>query len=195
MNSKSDGPKAHPHLGGQVRFCTVCGSPLTFRPWDEGDGTMQLCCSSQSCRHVHFLDPKLAAGIIPTVDGKAVIVQRAHNPGKGLWTFPGGFVNRGEVVSLAAAREAFEETGVEVAVGPLLGVYSFPENPIVLIVYTGEVVKGTPRAMDECIDVRLIGPEEIPFDDLAFETTRTAFRDWHAWMAGGMPPSGNDGNS
>ena len=86
------------------------------------------------------------------MDGKAVIVQRAHNPGKGLWTFPGGFVNRGEVVSTAAAREALEEAGIEVAVGPLLGVYSFPENPTVLIVYTGEVVKGEPRALAESID-------------------------------------------
>lgn len=185
MNEQSGAPQAHPHLGGNIRFCVVCGSSLAFRAWEEGDGTMQLCCTGAGCNNVHFLDPKVAAGVIPTVEGKAVIVQRAHNPGKGLWTFPGGFVNRGEVVSAAAAREALEEAGIGVAVGQLLGVYSFPENPTVLIVYTGEVVKGEPRALDESIDVRLIGPEEIPYDDLAFDTTRAAFRDWHSWMTGG----------
>lgn len=192
MNKQSGAPQAHPHLGGNIRFCVVCGSSLTFRAWEKGDGTMQLCCTGADCNHVHFLDPKLAAGVIPTVGDKAVIVQRAHNPGKGLWTFPGGFVNRGEVVSVAAAREALEEAGIEVAVGPLLGVYSFPENPTVLIVYAGEVVKGEPRALAESIDVRLIGPDEIPYDDLAFDTTRAAFRDWHSWISGGESPSGKE---
>ncbi len=192
MNKQSGAPQAHPHLGGNIRFCVVCGSSLTFRAGEKGDGPLQLCCTGADCNHVHFLDPKLAAGVIPTVGDKAVIVQRAHNPGKGLWTFPGGFVNRGEVVSVAAAREALEEAGIEVAVGPLLGVYSFPENPTVLIVYAGEVVKGEPRALAESIDVRLIGPDEIPYDDLAFDTTRAAFRDWHSWISGGESPSGKE---
>lgn len=184
MAESSSSPQAHPHLGGNIRFCVVCGSPLNYRPWEKGDGSMQLCCASSDCTHVHFLDPKVAAGVIPTVDGKAVILQRMHNPGKGLWTFPGGFVNRGEVVSKAAAREAAEEAGIEVKIGQLLGVYSFPENPTVLIVYTGEVAKGEPRALSESIDVRLIGPEEIPYAELAFDTTRAAFQDWEQWMKG-----------
>jgi ADP-ribose pyrophosphatase YjhB (NUDIX family) len=193
MNDSSGTPQAHPHLGGNIRFCVVCGSSLTYRAWEEGDGTMQLCCTDEDCNNVHFLDPKLAAGIIPTVRGKAVIVQRAHNPGKGLWTFPGGFVNLGEVVSAAAAREALEEAGIEVKVGPLLGVYSFSGNPTVLIVYAGEVVGGEPRALAESTDIRLIGPEEIPYDDLAFDTTRAAFRDWHLWITEGKLSSERDG--
>ncbi len=180
-------PAAHPHLGGNIRFCVSCGSELVYRTWKEGDGTMQLCCKNPECNHVHFLDPKVAAGVIPSIDGKAIIVQRAHNPGKGLWTFPGGFVNRGEVVSEAAAREAKEEAGVDVKVGLLMGVYSFPGNPTVLIVYAGEVIGGEPRALAESTDLRLVPPDEIPFDDLAFDTTRAAFRDWRSWI-GGQPP-------
>jgi ADP-ribose pyrophosphatase YjhB (NUDIX family) len=180
-------PAAHPHLGGNIRFCVSCGSELVYRTWKEGDGTMQLCCKNPECNHVHFLDPKVAAGVIPSIDGKAIIVQRAHNPGKGLWTFPGGFVNRGEVVSEAAAREAKEEAGVDVKVGLLMGVYSFPGNPTVLIVYAGEVIGGEPRALAESTDLRLVAPDEIPFDDLAFDTTRAAFRDWRSWI-GGQPP-------
>jgi ADP-ribose pyrophosphatase YjhB (NUDIX family) len=143
---------------------------------------MQLCCTASNCNHVHFLDPKVAAGVIATVDGKAIILQRAYNPGKGLWTFPGGFVNRGEVVSEAAVREAKEEAGVDVRSGSLLGVYSFPENPIVLIVYTGDVIGGTPQALAESTDLRLIPPDEIPYEDLAFDTTRAAFKDWQTWL-------------
>jgi len=187
-----DAPAAHPHLGGGVRHCVSCGAPLARRAWTEGDGTEQLCCTRPGCGHVHFLDPKLAAGVIPAVDGKAVILRRAYNPGKGLWTFPGGFVDRGEVVPEAAAREALEEAGVEVRMGPLLGVYSFPGQPVVLVVYAGDVVRGEPRALDESTDVRLVGPGEIPFAELAFDTTRAAMRDWAAWMTTGRTPAAGD---
>ena len=78
MNDPFGSPQAHPHLGGNIRFCVVCGSSLTYRVWEEGDGTMQLCCTSEGCNNVHFLDPKLAAGIIPTVRGKAVIQARSY---------------------------------------------------------------------------------------------------------------------
>ena len=178
-------PQAHPHLGGRVRFCVVCGAALLHRAWTEGDGSMQLCCSRPGCGHVHFLDPKLAAGVIPTREGKALILQRKHDPGRGLLTFPCGFVNRGEVVPEAAARE---EAGIEVRVGPLLGVYSFPENPTVLVVYLAEITAGEPRPLDESTAVRLVGPGEIPFDQLAFDTTRAAMRDWQARMRGGAAP-------
>ncbi|MDP6277680.1 MAG: NUDIX domain-containing protein [Nitrospinota bacterium] len=187
MSEISPPPAAHPHLGGNIRFCVSCGSELVYRAWTEGDDSMQLCCDGPKCKHVHFLDPKVAAGVIPSIDGKAIILKRAYNPGKGLWTFPGGFVNRGEVVSEAAARETKEEAGVDVRVGPLLGVYSFPGNPTILIVYAGEVTGGEPRALDESTELRLVGPDEIPFDDLAFDTTRAAFRDWRSWIGEKLP--------
>ena len=161
-----------------MKFCVSCGSALLYRPWTEGDGTMQLCCSAAECSHVHFLDPKVAAGVVATIGGEAVLVRRAHNPGKGLWTFPGGFVNRGEVVAEAAAREAKEEAGIEVAVESLLGVYSFEGNATVLIVYTGVVTGGSPRALSESTEVKLVGPDAVDFDELAFDTTRAAMRDW-----------------
>ena len=161
-----------------MKFCVSCGNPLVYRPWTEGDGTMQLCCSAASCSHVHFLDPKVAAGVVATIEGEAVLVRRAYNPGKGLWTFPGGFVNRGEVVPEAAAREAREEAGIDVAVDSLLGVYSFEGNATVLIVYTGVVTAGVPRALSESTEVKRVAPDAIDFDELAFDTTRAAMRDW-----------------
>jgi ADP-ribose pyrophosphatase YjhB (NUDIX family) len=186
-------PAAHPHLGGRIRFCVSCGAGLALRAWTEGDGTAQLCCTRPGCGHVHFLDPKLAAGVIAARDGKALLVQRRHNPGKGLWTFPGGFVNRGEVVAEAAAREALEEAGVEVEVGPLLGVYSFPGNPIVLIAYAGEITGGEPRPLDETDAIKFAAPGEIVPAELAFDTTRAALQDWCTWMREGRIPSGRSG--
>ncbi|MFN8639494.1 MAG: NUDIX domain-containing protein [Dehalococcoidia bacterium] len=70
---------------------------------------------------VQWRDPKLAAGVLVAKAGRILLVQRNHEPGLGLWSFPSGFVDRGEVVEEAAAREAMEEAGVPVAVGALLG--------------------------------------------------------------------------
>ncbi len=180
----AEAPEAHPHLGGRVRFCAACGSPLVHRPWTEGDGSRQLCCADAACGHVHFLDPKVAAGVVATMEGRAVLVRRAHNPGRGLWTFPGGFVNRGEVLSAAAAREAREEAGVEVAVDALLGAYSFEGNPTVLIAYAGRVTSGVPRPLAETTEVKLVAPHEVDFAELAFDATRAAMKDWREGALG-----------
>ena len=181
-------PQAHPVLGGDIRFCVVCGAPLERRRW-QVDGSSQLCCTREGCNYVHFLDPKVAAGAIVSIEGKAIILRRAHNPGKGLWTFPGGFVDRGEAVGDAAIREVREEAGVIVRLGPLLGVYSFTGMPTVVIVYLAELVEGTPRAAAESTEIRLVGPDEIPFEELAFDTTRAALRDWRTWTATGRIPA------
>lgn len=189
----SETPPAHPYLGGKIRHCVSCGSALEYRKW-EFDGSMQLCCTRPGCGHVHFLDPKVATGVVAAIDGKAIILRRAHNPGKGLWTFPGGYVDLGEVVEAAAAREAKEEADIDVRVGPLLGVYSYPEMPVILIVYAGEVTGGAPKANSESTALKMVAPDEINYEELAFDTTRAAMKDWAHWIRTGevsssLPPS------
>ena len=54
-------------------------------------------------------------------DGSVLMIRRGTELGYGLWGLPGGYVDRGEVVERAAAREVWEETGLEVEIGDLLG--------------------------------------------------------------------------
>ncbi|MBA2426220.1 MAG: NUDIX domain-containing protein [Actinobacteria bacterium] len=67
--------------------------------------------------------PTLGVGAVVVRDGALLMVQRAHEPGRGLWSVPGGRVEHGEHLSAAVAREVREETGLEVEVGDLLGIY------------------------------------------------------------------------
>jgi ADP-ribose pyrophosphatase YjhB (NUDIX family) len=162
----------------EFRFCPVCAAPLEPRVLKAGE-PMRLVCTNPACGHVLYLDPKVAVGTIITMpDGGLVLVRRAIEPGFGLWVFPGGYVDRGEEIRLAAIREAREETGVEVTLGRLVGIYSYPGTTAIVIVYAAEWSGGTLALDDENSEVDTFAPAEIPWDALAFRSTAEALRDF-----------------
>src|SRR3972149_73214 len=158
-----------------IRYCPLCGSDLARVPLPP-DQKEEAVCST--CGFVFYLTPKIVAGTIPAEDGRTLLVRRNINPSKGKWTFPGGFVDWGETVTSAALRETLEETGLRVDLDGLVGVYSYAEPPVVIVVYRARVAGGTLRLNHETQEFALLGPGEIPWDDLAFPSTRQALRDF-----------------
>lgn len=109
-------------------------------------------------------------------DGRIMLLRRGIEPGYGLWTFPGGFVDLGESVEDAARREVREELEIGVELGELVGVYSRPDDRTMLVVFTGTPL-GEPRETPEAIEVAAFAPEDVPWDGLAFWSTAAALRD------------------
>jgi ADP-ribose pyrophosphatase YjhB (NUDIX family) len=129
------------------------------------------------CGYEAYFNPKPVAGAIPVdAHGRVILLRRGFDPGKGLWTFPGGFVDLGESVEDAARREADEELGLEIEIEGLVGVYSRGEDRVVLIVYRARA-GGAPRTTPEAREVRAFGVDELPWDELAFWSTELALRD------------------
>jgi len=160
------------------RYCPLCGTGLRSRLLKTGEPERLVC---GGCDFVFYLDPKVAAGTLVTIEGRLLLLRRAIEPRYGMWVFPGGFVDRGEHPEQAAIREAREEAGIEVVVRGLHGVYHDPPgSPVILIVYRAELRAGTPTPADECLEVGLFTPDQIPWSDLAFPTTRAALRDYVA---------------
>lgn len=160
------------------RFCPVCGSRLEPRVLKTGE-PMRLVCTSPACGFVFYLDPKLAVGTIITMpDGGIVMTRRAIEPGHGLWVFPGGYVDRGEEVRVAAMREAREEAGIDVRLDGLVGIYSYPGVTAVIIVYHATWIAGTLAIDDESSEIRTFAAADLPWDALAFPSTRDALRDY-----------------
>jgi ADP-ribose pyrophosphatase YjhB (NUDIX family) len=167
-----------------ARFCPLCAAALGRAPVPPDQREQAVC---PRCGFVFYLNPKVVAGTIPERDGLILLTRRSINPGHGLWTFPGGFVDFGETVTDAAVRETFEETGLEVNLTGLLNVYSYPGAPVI-IVYTARVLGGTLTPCAENDLLEWVGPDEIPWDALAFPSTREALREWVA--ARGTMPAG-----
>ena len=111
------------------------------------------------------------------MDGGIVMVQRAIEPAVGKWSFPSGYVNRGEKIERAVEREVLEECGLETSAGQLVGLYSSKGNPIVLAVYEAKVTGGQLRAADsETLDARVFDVGDLP--ELAFEHDTGIVSDW-----------------
>ena len=160
------------------KFCPVCGSPLEPRVLKITE-PKRLVCTNTSCGFVFYLDPKIAVGtIIRMASGKIVLVKRAIEPGYGKWVFPGGYVDRGEEITLAAVREAREEAGLAVRLDHLVNIYSYAGRAPVIIVYAATMISGELAVDDEGLEAREFDLDEIPWDDLAFRSTREALRDY-----------------
>jgi ADP-ribose pyrophosphatase YjhB (NUDIX family) len=161
-------PSLNPALE-DVRFCPRCASDATVR------FPRQIACDS--CGYAAFYNPKPVAAAIPRdAQGNILLLRRAFDPGAGLWTFPGGFVDLGESVEDAARRETREELDIDVELGPLVGVYSRAEDRIVLVVFEATATDA-PRTTEEATEVTAFAPDAIPWDELAFWSTEQALRD------------------
>jgi len=157
------------------RFCPKCGGALDLKLIKAGEPHRFVC---SQCQYVFYIDPKIAACTISEMDGRIVMLKRGIPPGVGLWVVPGGFVDVGETVEAAAIRETWEEVGLKVEIRSLVGVYSYPKSSVAIVVYQTDILEGTPEALDESLEVGLFEPEDIPWLDIAFQSTEDSLRDY-----------------
>ena len=158
-----------------ARFCPICATPLQAQVLE---GRERMACSA--CGFILYLNPTPAAGVlIEDQEGRVVLIRRGAPPRQGYWALPSGFAEVGETIEETAIREAREETGLDIELDHLLGVYSYLRDPVVLVLYTGHVVGGELRAGEDALDARLFAPGDLPpGDDIAYQTHRDVLEDW-----------------
>ena len=153
------------------KYCSGCASILEVK---EANGTMRPVCPS--CGKIVYYDPKVAAVTIIARDGKVLLVRRANEPGYGLWSVPGGYVDRGEVVEKAAAREVFEETGLRVVIDHLIGLFSEEGRTVIVAAFSGLEQGGQLKAGSEALDVGFFELDSLP--PLAFPGDARMLESW-----------------
>jgi 8-oxo-dGTP diphosphatase len=120
--------------------------------------------------------------VIMDPDGRVLVMERGTGPFQGCWVLPGGLVDPGESVEQACAREVLEELGLEVAIGPLVGIYSDPgrdpRGSYVSIAFLAHIVGGRPQVTAESRAHRWITREAMP--PMGFDHARVVADAWRA---------------
>jgi NADH pyrophosphatase NudC (nudix superfamily) len=151
------------------KFCPHCGGPLHLQ---LHDGRERPVCSA--CGHIVYLNPAPSVAAILYQEGRVLLVRRVIQPGYGLWSLPGGFIEAGETPEAAVIREVEEETGLSCQPLRLLnaqGVSSGYYGDILVLCYSAEATSGTLRAGFDADDARYFDLRELP--EIAFDVHRS----------------------
>jgi len=168
------GPRSTPPDPGRPAFCARCATPLVE---EERGGLQRPVCPR--CGWVYYARNATGAALLVEREGRVLLVRRAHEPFRGWWMLPAGFVEYGESAAETVVREAIEEVGLEVRLDGLFGVYfgaDDPRNVAHLIVYRA-LAEGEPRPGDDAEAAAFFAPDALPAN-IAFEGQRAALRDW-----------------
>ena len=166
-------------MADDINFCPRCGHPLERR---QVYGAERPVCPS--CGRIHFIDPKVAVGVIIQDAGRLLLIKRGNDPERGKWSVPAGFVDAGEDPARAAEREVLEETGLRVRVTGLQDVYArvrATDGADILIVYLAQVAGGQLQPGDDAEAAAYFNPGQWP--ELAFDSTDEIVSRWQATLA------------
>jgi len=159
-----------------LTYCSNCGERLVpgVPPTEHRE---RMACPR--CGFIAYVNPRLVVTTIPvTDDGEVLLLRRGIEPSRGRWAQPGGFMEIDETVVEAAIRETLEETGLLVAPGEIVGLYTRLEAAVVVLVFEARIVGGEARETPEALEVRVFAAANIPWPDVAFSTSFWALRDW-----------------
>ena len=167
----------------EKRFCCYCGHDTVITT-PEGDHRPRRVCPS--CGAVHYENPRLVVGCVPEHEGRILICRRAIEPRRGYWTVPAGFMENGETLEAGAARECYEEALASVAIGSLLALVNIPEAEQVHVFFRAKLTTSAFGAGEESLEAMLVDAAEIPWDDIAFPSTRFALEHFLADRSAGV---------
>jgi ADP-ribose pyrophosphatase YjhB (NUDIX family) len=154
-----------------VKFCANCGHEVEIRI-PPGDQRPRAVCGH--CGTVHYENPRVVVGCVPEWQGRILLCRRAIDPRRGYWTAPAGFLEIGESMHAAAARETAEEALADVEVGSLLCIVNVLHAAQVHVMFRGTLRDERHGAGTESLETGLYAEDEIPWSEIAFASNRFA---------------------
>lgn len=152
------------------KFPTPRG-PVNLRIPDGEDRERMTC---DDCGFIHYDNPKVVAGAVCVWEGKILLCRRAIEPRIGYWTIPAGYLELGETTAEGAKREVWEESGAEVTVGDMLGIFEIPRISQIYIVHRAKLVHPGLAPGPESLEAGLFEWDDIPWDEVAFPSVKWA---------------------
>lgn len=156
-----------------MKYCSHCGAPVSHRIPD-GDNRHRYICDA--CGTIHYQNPRMVVGCLPTWKDKVLLCRRAIEPRYGLWTLPAGFMENGETTTEGAIRETLEEAGARVELEGLYSLVNIPDIDQVYMLFRARLLDLDFAAGEESLEVALFGEDEIPWDEMAFRTVHRTLK-------------------
>ena len=157
-----------------MNYCSECGSDSLVRRLPEGDTKERTICDS--CHHIFYHNPKIVTGCILEWQGKILLCKRAIEPRINFWTVPAGFLENGEAVIEAAAREAAEEACAKCENLVMHSFYNIRYVNQVYILYRGYLKDGHYGVGAESNAAMLCTEADIPWPEIAFPVIEDALK-------------------
>ena len=168
-----------------MKFCPNCAAPV-LRRIPDGDHLPRHVCTA--CGAIHYRNPKIVAGCVPELEGRILLCRRAIEPRRGYWTIPAGFMELGETLQQAAARECHEEALASVVVADPCAVVTVLHAEQVHVMFRATLSGSSFGVGIESLEVALHEEHDVPWDELAFRsvvlTLRSYFEDRTAGTSG-----------
>jgi len=166
-----------------MNFCSHCGHKVQLTI-PAGDTQPRHVCTS--CGKVHYVNPLIVVGCVPEHGEQILLCRRAIEPRRGYWTIPAGFMEIGETMAQGAARETMEEAVARVEIRDLFAVVDVIHARQVHMMYRATLLDGEYGVGAESLEVGLFREEQIPWDDVAFESVRFALQKFIEDRAAGL---------
>ncbi|MFB5935548.1 NUDIX domain-containing protein [Peribacillus frigoritolerans] len=134
----------------EARYCLSCGHPLENL---NIGGVNRKECTNSSCRFILWGNYSIGVGALIIKDEKILLVRRFQEPGKGLWTNPGGYIEQYESIEKTIIREVKEETGIISSVNGIIALGDLPSKVHnVYLAFLMDYIEGNPQADNVEVD-------------------------------------------
>jgi ADP-ribose pyrophosphatase YjhB (NUDIX family) len=153
-----------------IKHCRECGSAVVYRIPDDGDTKPRAVCPA--CHTIHYENPLNVVGTVPYWGERVLLCKRNIEPRLGLWTLPAGFMELHETTAEGAARETVEEAGAQFEMQGLFSLVNVARVGQVHLFYRARLTSDQFDPGIETMEARLFLESEIPWDTIAFRTTR-----------------------
>ena len=158
-----------------MKYCSDCGATLSYRIPKEDDRPRYVC---DKCGVIHYINPNMVVGAIPTWKDSILFCRRAIEPRYGKWTLPAGFLENGETLVEGAKRETYEEAGAKIIGLKPYGLYNLTFVNQVYIMFRARLAEPVYQAGNESLEVRLFKAHEVPWNEIAFPVISKTLQDY-----------------
>ena len=172
-----------------MKFCNQCGHAVSKKIPIDDDRLRHVC---DVCEHIHYQNPRVIVGVLPTFQRQVLLCKRAIAPRHGYWTLPAGFLENGETTAEGAHRETWEEARAKVERSDLYCIFDLPYINQIYMFYLAELNEPQFAAGPESLEVQLFDEADIPWENLAFPVVNSALKHYFSDRVNDHFPTRNE---